>query len=96
MLHSRRIRKIIFGQNPLNGGLVFAIPGGFNHDGNRYKITSIEEDAQYFREFGTMRYNVYLKRLGKDQEEFVWKSATNVPTVIEYAMPDDDDVVTVT
>ena len=94
MLHSRRIRKIIFGQNPLNGGLVFAIPGGFTYNGKRYDITLIEEDAQYFREYGTMRFNVYLKRKG--EEEFVWKSATNVPTVIEYAMPGDkEDIITV-
>lgn len=96
MLHSRTIRKIIFGSNPLNGGLVFAINGEFRHDGKKYRITSIEEDAQYFKEYGTMRYNVYLKPLVKNEEEFVWKSAINVPTTIEYGMPGEDvDVVTI-
>jgi hypothetical protein len=96
MLHSRTIRKITFGSSPLNQGLAFTIGGEFTHDNKRYRINSIEEDAQYFNEYGSMRYNVYLKTRGKNEEEFVWKSAINVPTTIEYFMPTDkDDVITV-
>ncbi len=96
MLHSRTIRKIVFGESPLNHGLAFVVTNTFVYKGEKFAINYIEEDAQYFKEFGEMRYNVYVKKVGKDQVEFVWKSAIRVPTTIEYFMPNEHtDVVTV-
>ncbi len=93
-LHSRQIRKIAFGQNPLNGALAFTHGKEFNHEGKWFKVSSIEEDAQYFAEYGSMRYNVYLIPMKKGAEEFVWKSAINVPVVIEYyLLTDKVDVI---
>ena len=96
MLHTRTIRKIIFGQNPLNEGLVFVVNQSVKHDGKMYTVIGIEEDGQYFREYGDIRYNVYIKRHGKGYEEAVWKSAVGVPVVLEFELPGDEpDKVTV-
>lgn len=96
MLHSRSIRKIIFGQNPLTGGLVFVVGNTFVQNKERYRIVSAEEDAQFFNEYGEIRYNVYIKKLGRVEEEVVWKSAIGVPVTIEYFLPGEQDVITVT
>jgi len=100
--HSRVIRKITLGHNPLNDGLALVLyqSAGPRHFG--YKITAIRENDQNHIEYGITRYTVYIQKgdlkAGKwvgEGEEVVWKEFERVPVSIEYKLPGDgpDEVI---
>ncbi len=85
------IRKIILGQNPLNG-LAFTVakkPGVGNII--MLNISNIVEDSDHYHSFGVVRYYVYYKLEGG--EERLWKSFSNIPVTIEYDTEGENNIV---
>ncbi len=89
MRHSRVIRKIVLGPNPLNG-LAYVVGQAPANSMPRYKVTAILG----FEENGITKYNIYLRKGNGD--EYVWKCADGLPALVEYINPEGEDVVTVT
>jgi len=86
--HSRTIRKITLGLNPLREGLAFALGSSAGKKGSGYTITAIREDDQNHLEYGITRYIVYIKK--EQGPEAVWKTFERVPVLIEYMTPDEE------
>lgn len=85
------IRKIILGQNPLNG-LAFTVaknPGaGLTPMSN---VSQIIEDSDHYYTFGVIRYYIYF--MNEKGIEILWKSFTNVSVTIEYDTEAENNLV---
>ena len=92
MSHSREIRKIIIGRDPLKEGMALLI-GKFVDKKETYRISSIIEETNHFLIFGIKQYNVYIAT--RQGDEVLWKSFEGLPVTIEYGFPGDNDEVIV-
>lgn len=90
--HSRTIRKITLGDNPLDRGLALVVGHSAGPRRLEYKISAIREDDQNHIEYGITRYTVYIQK--DDELEIVWKQFERVPISIEYGIPGDGPDVT--
>jgi len=89
MKHSRTIRKIVLGPNPLNG-LAYVVGYPPANSMPQFKVTGILG----FVENGIDKYNIYLRKM--DDYEYIWKSAESIAARVEINNPEGEDVVTVT
>jgi hypothetical protein len=93
LAHSRTIRKLTFGVNPLREGLAFVIGqvAGGEHTG--YKISTLQEDTQALMLYGKSKYNIYI--IDRSLEEVLWKSFVGVPVSVEYFLPGEKEIITI-
>ena len=84
------IRKITIGD--LKNGMNYIV--GQTVMNGKAKITDIIEDEAYFREYGLIRYNVYVKRFD-DGWTYLWKDFKNQPVAIEYNLNFEEFEVTI-
>ena len=84
------IRKIILGQNTLNG---LAFTGGqrAGREEEGKSISCIVEDSDHYYNFGKVRYFIYYK--DKAGEEKLWKSFVDIPVTIEYSSSGENNLV---
>lgn len=66
------IRKITCGSDPLNA-MVFVL--------GKNNVVCIEYDDRCFHKTNKDRFHVYIE---KNSETFLWKTITDLPTIIEY------------
>lgn len=83
------IRKISFGD--LKDGLAYKV--GQSMFGGKLTITAIVQDDLFFNEYGKVRYDVYVKKIGEDVST-MWKSFIDLPIGIEYNMDNTQENAT--
>jgi len=76
-LSELKIRKIIAGIDPLKA-MAFVVGQKVN---DTAVVSNIELDDRHFTKYGSRQYNIWIDKSG---ELFVWKTISDMPTIVEY------------
>lgn len=88
-----KIRKITIGIDPVLHGMSFEVGRQHRAGGtNTATITQIVEDFEHWKNFGVKRFLVEAKEDNSTSEPFVWKEFESMPVLIEYSIPDGNEI----
>jgi hypothetical protein len=84
------IRKVTIGPDPLKA-MAFEVDREYRSGMDRkIVITQIVEDIEHFHSTGMIRFLVEAK--DKQGNLFVWKEFENMPFLLEYSLPEGNEV----